>query len=325
MTGKQVAVVTDSPRCTMGSFRRSRPRFMSSPVLSDLSRFHARTDTPPACASAIWNSIQSAVMKIFRGGALQPNELYTLNENIRWLLKSEMGSFVTDYFQNRLLSGGLTELARRIFISGGERLAAVAEAWRRFFTETLPTLQAIFYPIQVMTSSPRSLIGSLARSLTLCVCAHSCLCLCIRVCGLLNAGSGAVRQADGAVVIPRLGAARAPPGGQPRKRGQRAAGRHAHAAGAAGGARARCSVQLTLPPSGASGGHGGLAVPRRRAPSLRVRRRSAPVAWRRLPRRHVLVFGAPGGAGGRGLPGEGGRRAAPHGGRRALRRVPARR
>ncbi|XP_061631098.1 proline-rich protein 5-like isoform X8 [Phyllopteryx taeniolatus] len=148
MTGKQVAVVTDSPRCTMGSFRRSRPRFMSSPVLSDLSRFHARTDTPPACASAIWNSIQSAVMKIFRGGALQPNELYTLNENIRWLLKSEMGSFVTDYFQNRLLSGGLTELARRIFISGGERLAAVAEAWRRFFTETLPTLQAIFYPIQ---------------------------------------------------------------------------------------------------------------------------------------------------------------------------------
>ncbi|XP_061631100.1 proline-rich protein 5-like isoform X10 [Phyllopteryx taeniolatus] len=167
MTGKQVAVVTDSPRCTMGSFRRSRPRFMSSPVLSDLSRFHARTDTPPACASAIWNSIQSAVMKIFRGGALQPNELYTLNENIRWLLKSEMGSFVTDYFQNRLLSGGLTELARRIFISGGERLAAVAEAWRRFFTETLPTLQAIFYPIQGQELSVRQMALLSFRDLVL--------------------------------------------------------------------------------------------------------------------------------------------------------------
>ncbi|XP_061631092.1 uncharacterized protein LOC133478710 isoform X2 [Phyllopteryx taeniolatus] len=296
MTGKQVAVVTDSPRCTMGSFRRSRPRFMSSPVLSDLSRFHARTDTPPACASAIWNSIQSAVMKIFRGGALQPNELYTLNENIRWLLKSEMGSFVTDYFQNRLLSGGLTELARRIFISGGERLAAVAEAWRRFFTETLPTLQAIFYPIQACVHTrTRGIWCVCVRVCTCacmlfartCVCMRCCLCvtfvsLCTYVCA--HAGSGAVRQADGAVVIPRLGAARAPPGGQPRKRGQRAAGRHAHAAGAAGGARARCSVQLTLPPSGASGGHGGLAVPRRRAPSLslaagtclRRRHRSAP-------------------------------------------------
>ncbi|XP_049579368.1 proline-rich protein 5-like isoform X1 [Syngnathus scovelli] len=151
----------------MGSFRRSRPRFMSSPVLSDLTRFHAAPNTLQACNSTIWNSVQSAVMKVFRGGALQPNELYTLNESIRWLLKSEMGSFVTDYLQNRLLTGGLTELLERIFISGGEQLAALAEAWRCFFTETLPTLQAIFYPLQGQELSVRQMTLLAFRDLVL--------------------------------------------------------------------------------------------------------------------------------------------------------------
>ncbi|XP_077373997.1 proline-rich protein 5-like isoform X2 [Festucalex cinctus] len=151
----------------MGSFRRCRPRFMSSPVLSDLSRFHAGGNTSHACNSAIWNSVQSAVMKVFRGGALQPNELYALNENIRWLLKSEMGSFVTDYLQNRLLTGGLAEILERVFVSGGEQLAALAEAWRRFFTETLPTLQAIFYPLQGQELSVRQMALLAFRDLVL--------------------------------------------------------------------------------------------------------------------------------------------------------------
>ncbi|XP_037109106.1 proline-rich protein 5-like isoform X2 [Syngnathus acus] len=124
----------------MGSFRRSRPRFMSSPVLSDLTRFHAAPNTLQACNSTIWN---------------------------RWLLKSEMGSFVTDYLQNRLLTGGLTELLERIFISGGEQLAALAEAWRCFFTETLPTLQAIFYPLQGQELSVRQMTLLAFRDLVL--------------------------------------------------------------------------------------------------------------------------------------------------------------
>ncbi|XP_019729490.1 proline-rich protein 5-like isoform X2 [Hippocampus comes] len=158
----------------MGSLRRSRPRFMSSPVLSDLTRINAGPNTLHTCNSTIWNcssscvlSVQSAVMKVFRGGALQPNELYTLNENIRWLLKSEMGSFVTDYLQNRLLTGGLTELLERIFVSGGEQLAAVSETWRRFFTETLPTLQAIFYPLQGQELSVRQMALLAFRDLVL--------------------------------------------------------------------------------------------------------------------------------------------------------------
>ncbi|XP_061898612.1 proline-rich protein 5-like [Entelurus aequoreus] len=152
----------------MGSFRRSRPRFMSSPVLSDLARFHASSAAPHVANSSVWNSVQSAVMKVFQGGALQANELYTLNESIRWLLKTEMGSFITDYFQNQLLTGGLADILDPIFISGGkEQLVVLAEAWDRFFTETLPTLQAIFYPVQGQELSIRQMALLAFRDLVL--------------------------------------------------------------------------------------------------------------------------------------------------------------
>ncbi|KAF1386281.1 hypothetical protein PFLUV_G00092890 [Perca fluviatilis] len=94
----------------MGSFRRPRPRFMSSPVLSDLARFHASSTSLQLSNASVWNSVQSAVIKVFQGGALQTNELFTLNESIRWLLKTEMGSFITDYLQNQLLTPGLSEV-----------------------------------------------------------------------------------------------------------------------------------------------------------------------------------------------------------------------
>ncbi|PNI78598.1 PRR5L isoform 11, partial [Pan troglodytes] len=83
----------------MGSFRRPRPRFMSSPVLSDLPRFQATRQALQLSSSSAWNSVQTAVINVFKGGGLQSNELYALNENIRRLLKSELGSFITDYFQ----------------------------------------------------------------------------------------------------------------------------------------------------------------------------------------------------------------------------------
>ncbi|XP_007903018.1 proline-rich protein 5-like [Callorhinchus milii] len=133
----------------MGSFRRPRPRFMSSPVLSDLPRFHAVRQAALLNSNRAWNSVQKAVIKVFQGGSLQDNELFSLNENIRQLLKSELGPFITDYFQNHLLSKGLSILEERVQGNEGERLLeALTENWDNFFTEILPTLQAIFYPVQ---------------------------------------------------------------------------------------------------------------------------------------------------------------------------------
>ncbi|KAK6318619.1 hypothetical protein J4Q44_G00119100 [Coregonus suidteri] len=133
----------------MGSFRRPRPRFMSSPVLTDLARFHASSAGLQLSNTSVWNSVQTAVIKVFQGGGLQANELYTLNESIRWLLKTELGSFITEYFQNQLLTKGLSHILEKIRLNEGDsQLLILSEMWVRFFTGILPTLQAIFYPVQ---------------------------------------------------------------------------------------------------------------------------------------------------------------------------------
>ncbi|XP_066107392.1 proline-rich protein 5-like isoform X2 [Saccopteryx bilineata] len=103
----------------MGSFRRPRPRFMSSPVLSDLPRFQAARQALQLSSNSAWNSVQTAVINVFKGGGLQSNELYALNENIRRLLKSELGSFITDYFQNQLLAKGLLFVEEKIKLCEG--------------------------------------------------------------------------------------------------------------------------------------------------------------------------------------------------------------
>ncbi|KAM7164273.1 proline-rich protein 5-like isoform 2-T3 [Macrochelys suwanniensis] len=146
----------------MGSFRRPRPRFMSSPVLSDLPRFQAARQALQLSSNSAWNSVQTAVINVFKGGGLQNNELYTLNENIRRLLKSELGSFITDYFQNQLLAKGLLFIEEKVKLCEGEdRIDILSEIWDHFFTETLPTLQAIFYPVQgqELTIRQISLLG----------------------------------------------------------------------------------------------------------------------------------------------------------------------
>ncbi|CAM4734774.1 unnamed protein product [Leuciscus chuanchicus] len=133
----------------MGSYRKPRPRFMSSPVLSDLARFHASSPALQLSNASVWNSVQTAVIKVFQGGGLQTNELYTLNESIRWLLRTELGSFIAEYFQDQLLNKGLMDILEKIQLHNDEnRLQALSEMWVRFFTEILPTLQAIFYPVQ---------------------------------------------------------------------------------------------------------------------------------------------------------------------------------
>lgn len=141
---------------------------MSSPVLSDLARFHASSTALQLSNTSVWNSVQSAVMKVFQGGAFQTNELYTLNESIRWLLKTEMGSFITEYFQNQLLTRGLSEVLDQILVtSGEEQLTALSDVWDRFFTEILPTLQAIFYPVQGQELSVRQMALLAFRDLVL--------------------------------------------------------------------------------------------------------------------------------------------------------------
>ncbi|XP_053922908.1 proline-rich protein 5-like isoform X3 [Cuculus canorus] len=116
----------------MSSFRRPRPRFMSSPVLSDLPRFQATQQALQLSSNSAWN---------------------------RQLLKSELGSFITDYFQNQLLAKGLLFIEEKVKLcEGGDRVDVLSEIWDHYFTETLPTLQAIFYPIQGQEMTIRQIV-----------------------------------------------------------------------------------------------------------------------------------------------------------------------
>ncbi|XP_067438590.1 proline-rich protein 5-like isoform X1 [Thunnus thynnus] len=111
-----------------------------------------------AGANATWNSIHNAVISVFQRKDLGDNELYTLNEGVRQLLKTELGSFFTEYLQNQLLTKGMVILRDKIrFYEGQKLLDSLADTWDFFFCDVLSMLQAIFYPVQGKEPSVRQL------------------------------------------------------------------------------------------------------------------------------------------------------------------------
>nr|XP_005993732.1 PREDICTED: proline-rich protein 5 isoform X3 [Latimeria chalumnae] len=78
--------------------------------------------------------------------------------HVRQLLKTELGSFFTEYLQNQLLTKGMVILRDKIrFYEGQKLLDTLAETWDFFFSDVLPMLQAIFYPVQGKEPSVRQL------------------------------------------------------------------------------------------------------------------------------------------------------------------------
>ncbi|XP_071825980.1 uncharacterized protein [Apostichopus japonicus] len=117
-----------------------------------------------------WNRVQTKVMTIFEGGKLGPNELFELNEMVRCsisnhilvAIKSEIGSFISEYYKKSLLKRGMEALYNAIEDDGDKQLLeSLSKVWDRFYSETLPTLRAIFYPIQTkgLTMSQITLLG----------------------------------------------------------------------------------------------------------------------------------------------------------------------
>uniref|UniRef100_A0A673HA52 Uncharacterized protein n=1 Tax=Sinocyclocheilus rhinocerous TaxID=307959 RepID=A0A673HA52_9TELE len=106
-------------------------------------------------------SIYTAVINVFKGEGLLPNELYCLNENTRRLLRTDMGFFIKEYFQNQILTKGLSIILDEIQKHEGETqdLFVLTQVWDKFFTEILPTLQAILYPLQELTVRQMALLG----------------------------------------------------------------------------------------------------------------------------------------------------------------------
>ncbi|XP_030070169.1 proline-rich protein 5 isoform X3 [Microcaecilia unicolor] len=141
-----------------------RLKFMSSPSLTDLGKREQAaldergTQQRRAGSNATWNSIHNGVIAVFQRKGLPDHELYNLNEGVRQLLKTELGSFFTEYLQNQLLTKGMVILRDKIrFYEGQKLLDTLAETWDFFFSDVLPMLQAIFYPVQGKEPSVRQL------------------------------------------------------------------------------------------------------------------------------------------------------------------------
>ncbi|XP_029455924.1 proline-rich protein 5 isoform X1 [Rhinatrema bivittatum] len=137
---------------------------MSSPSLTDLGKREQAaldergTQQRRAGSNATWNSIHNGVIAVFQRKGLPDHELYNLNEGVRQLLKTELGSFFTEYLQNQLLTKGMVILRDKIrFYEGQKLLDTLAETWDFFFSDVLPMLQAIFYPVQGKEPSVRQL------------------------------------------------------------------------------------------------------------------------------------------------------------------------
>ncbi|XP_051917705.1 proline-rich protein 5a [Hippocampus zosterae] len=141
-----------------------RLKLMSSPSLSELAKSDKGSPEDRgekqkrAGANATWNSIHNAVIAVFQKKGLADNELYVLNEGVRHLLKTELGSFFTEYLQNQLLTKGMVILRDKIrFYEGQKLLDSLAETWDFFFCDVLSMLQAIFHPVQGKEPSVRQL------------------------------------------------------------------------------------------------------------------------------------------------------------------------
>ncbi|XP_029552476.1 proline-rich protein 5-like [Salmo trutta] len=141
-----------------------RLKLMSSPSLSELGKSEKGSPEERgekqkrAGANATWNSIHNAVIAVFQKKGLSDNELYVLNEGVRYLLKTELGSFFTEYLQNQLLTKGMVILRDKIrFYEGQKSLDSLAETWDFFFCDVLNMLQAIFHPVQGKEPNVRQL------------------------------------------------------------------------------------------------------------------------------------------------------------------------
>ncbi|XP_066511029.1 proline-rich protein 5-like [Hoplias malabaricus] len=152
----------------MSSSGHRRVHSLSSMPLPLLPQLKTGSSTLQGSTVSDMNSVYSAVIKVFQGEGLQMNELYSLNESIRWLLKTEMGPFIKEYFQNQLLNKGLRFILEEVQLYEGEsQLYVLAEVWLRYFSEILPTLQAIFYPLQGQELTVRQMALLAFRDLVL--------------------------------------------------------------------------------------------------------------------------------------------------------------
>lgn len=111
----------------------------------------------------LWKRISSSITSLFHRKPLKENELGRLQEHVRFLVNSEAGGFVHEYYKDQLLKKGMIILREKIKHDQGlDLLCKLGETWDYFFREILPTLQLILYPLSSLLAKDETV-----RSLSL--------------------------------------------------------------------------------------------------------------------------------------------------------------
>ncbi|XP_069484253.1 proline-rich protein 5 isoform X5 [Ambystoma mexicanum] len=158
--GRSAVCAREGPPAPGSSAEGQKLQTFFAKLPLDIAQLDALEDLyfPPPFFGIRSRSIHNGVIAVFQRKELPEHELYHLNEGVRQLLKTELGSFFTEYLQNQLLTKGMVILRDKIrFYEGQKLLDTLAETWDFFFTYVLPMLQAIFYPVQGKEPSVRQL------------------------------------------------------------------------------------------------------------------------------------------------------------------------
>ncbi|XP_070535177.1 proline-rich protein 5-like isoform X2 [Ptychodera flava] len=107
--------------------------------------------------------LQSSISGIFQHERVDPTEVYELHKKIQTVLKSEISTFLGEYYRTHLLKKGMLYLLEEILSKGDGNvlLHALADLWVKFFSTMLPQIQAIFNPVQTtdLTIRQMTLVG----------------------------------------------------------------------------------------------------------------------------------------------------------------------
>ncbi|GAB6024758.1 Proline rich 5 like [Chamberlinius hualienensis] len=96
-----------------------------------------------------WESVQSTILKVFQRKSLGVRQLHSLRENVKNLWStSGIGPILFEFYLKQVLTAGVAEIRNRLINLDDEELIRSTENnWCYFYSEVVPTLQAIFFPL----------------------------------------------------------------------------------------------------------------------------------------------------------------------------------
>ena len=129
---------------------------------TDLNQRRQSVKSIAAINNEDWKKLQTSITYLFHKKKLYGLELDTLNEKVRNVLESDIGGFICEYYKDSILKKGMIVLREPVKETKGSVLVEkLADVWKQFYSTILPTLLAIFYPIQEQGQSIRgvTLVG----------------------------------------------------------------------------------------------------------------------------------------------------------------------